>query len=245
METLLPQFQALCEQNATKQPRPITAALDETFFSHFLILVLMDLRSGYLLLEEVVDDRRFDTWFEKTTPRLEALDITVTHAISDRARALIKMAVTGFECQSGADLFHAQQDVSRFLGGTLGRRISASEKALEQAKNAETKAAKASTETEPTALIEVRIAAEQTLKDTRQASSDYHDNLQGIGDDLHPYALNDNSINSAEQIEEALESRAQAFEKIADEQQVNDHKGAMKKFRKQFAALAISVTFWW
>lgn len=245
IETLLPQFQALCEQNFTKNPRQITAALDETFFSHFLILVLMDLRSGYLLLEEVADDRCFDTWLEKTTPRLESLGLTVTHAISDRARALIKMAVTGFECESGADLFHAQQDVSRFLSGTLGRRVSASEKALEQAKNAKTKASEASTETESAALIEDQVAAEQTLKEARQASSNYHDNLQGIGDALHPYALSDNSVNSAQRIEKTLESRAQAFEKIANEQKISDHKGSMKKFRKQFSALAVSVTFWW
>ncbi len=107
-------------------------------------------------------------------------------------------AVTGFECQSGADLFHAQQDVSRFLGGTLGRRISASEKALEQAKNAEIKASKEEFETSAIALVEVLIAAEQALKDTRQASCDYHHNLQGVGDELHPYALSDNSINGAE-----------------------------------------------
>jgi hypothetical protein len=32
------------------------------------------------------------------------------------------LAVTGFGCPSGADIFHAQQDVSRWLGATLGRR---------------------------------------------------------------------------------------------------------------------------
>lgn len=80
-------------------------AADETFFGDFLILVLMDLRSGYLLLEDISDNRSFDTWFEKITPRLEALGIEINHAVSDRAKALIKLAVTGFECESGADLF--------------------------------------------------------------------------------------------------------------------------------------------
>jgi len=31
--------------------------MDETFFGDFLILVLMDLRSGYLVLENVATDR--------------------------------------------------------------------------------------------------------------------------------------------------------------------------------------------
>ncbi len=69
----------------------------------------MDLSSGYLLLEDISDDRRFETWYAKSSPRLAALGIEVSHAISDRAKALIKLAVTGFECDSGADLFHAQR----------------------------------------------------------------------------------------------------------------------------------------
>ena len=58
MEALLPQFQENCEQGVEKQPIKITAGLDETFFGDFIILVLMDLRSGYLLLEEITDIRR-------------------------------------------------------------------------------------------------------------------------------------------------------------------------------------------
>ena len=96
--------------------------MDETFFGDFMILVLMDLSSGYLLLEDISQDRRFDTWFEKAIPRLKDLGIEVNHAVSDRAKALIKLAITGFDCPSGADLFHAQHDVSKWLGATLGRR---------------------------------------------------------------------------------------------------------------------------
>jgi hypothetical protein len=35
-------------------------AMDETFFGDFMILVLMDLSSGYLFLEDISQDRRFD-----------------------------------------------------------------------------------------------------------------------------------------------------------------------------------------
>jgi len=62
--SLLPTFQGLCEKQIKKQSHKIIASLDETFFGEFIILVLMDLRSGYLLLEEESDDRCFDTWYE-------------------------------------------------------------------------------------------------------------------------------------------------------------------------------------
>ena len=63
METLLPLFQQQCESSVSTSSRSAVVAMDETFFGDFLILVLMDLSSGYLILEEVSDDRRFDTWF--------------------------------------------------------------------------------------------------------------------------------------------------------------------------------------
>jgi len=73
----------------------------------------MDLSSGYLVLESTLNDRRFDTWFSAEEPRLKALGIEVNHAISDLAKALIKLAVTGFECASGADVFHEQYGISK------------------------------------------------------------------------------------------------------------------------------------
>ena len=87
MEELLPKFQTMCEKNQSSSPKDAVVALDETFFGKFMILVMMDLKSGYLLLEDVADDRCYDTWFKKTLPRLNQLGITVTHAISDRAKA--------------------------------------------------------------------------------------------------------------------------------------------------------------
>ena len=56
MEGLLPEFQALCENQVESTMRESVVAMDETFFCHFLILVLMDLRSGYLILEDLTTD---------------------------------------------------------------------------------------------------------------------------------------------------------------------------------------------
>jgi len=245
MEVLLPQFQAACEKGHSKPVRHIVAGVDETFFGDFLILVMMDLRSGYLVLEEITEDRCFETWYAKTAPRLAALGIAVDHAVSDRAKALIKLAVTGFECESGADLFHAQQDVSRWLGARLGKRTASAEKAVADAQAAERKAAKKSAGRVSASLEADRVQAEKTLDDARQSQQDYHDNLQGIGDEVHPFSLTDNSVNDAEVIVRGLEGRAQAFEKIAEQQGITDSQKALPKLRRQFEPLAVSVSFWW
>jgi hypothetical protein len=245
MESLLPQFQAECEKSITKQTRKIVAGLDETFFGDFIILVLMDLRSGYLLLEEITEDRCFDTWYAKTTPRLESLGIEVSHAISDRAKALIKMAVSGFGCESGADVFHAQQDASRWLGARIGKCVTQAEKVLAATQAAEDKTTKKATEIASVNLEAERIRAEKTLEAARQSQQDYHENLQGISDEVHPFSMTDNSVNDTGKVIQRLESRAQALGAIAQGQGIADNKNILQKLRNQFGALAVSVSFWW
>ena len=201
MESLLPLFQQQCEKDAPAQPRSAVMAMDETFFGDFMILVLMDLSSGYLLLEDISQDRRFDTWFEKAIPRLKDLGIDVNHAVSDRAKALIKLAITGFDCPSGADLFHAQHDVSKWLGATLGRRH-------EQAKTRH-EAAKAISQKNPGKLPELveHVDAERAYEPIHAARQDYHENLAGIAEDVHPFSLQTQQVNRAEQVASSLEKR--------------------------------------
>ena len=245
MELLLPTFQAACEQQASNQKRKAVVAMDETFFGDFLILVLMDLSSGYLLLEDISDDRCFETWYAKTSPRLEALGIEVSHAISDRAKALIKLAVTGFKCDSGADLFHAQQDLSRWLGPKFARRTSTAEKQLIVAQTAEEKASEAATEAELQNLKDQAHNARKDYGQARQVQATYQENLQGVSNEIHPFSLLDNSPNDAEKVEEGLENRAKAIEHLAGEQDISDKNDVLKKFRNQIKPLAVSVSFWW
>ena len=240
MENLLPLFQQQCEKEASVQACSAVVAMDETFFGDFLILVLMDLSSGYLILEDVSDDRRFDTWFEKAVPRLKELGIDVKHAVSDRAKALIKLAITGFDCQSGADIFHAQQDISKWLGATLGRRH---EQAKTQLGTAEALLQK-KTDNNLAELVQV-VDAERALEQIQEAHADYHENLAGIAEDVHPFSLQTQQPSRVEQVISCLEKRAQAFEKIAQSQAIADLKQTMNKFRNQLNDLSANVETWW
>jgi len=56
--------------------RPIIGAVDETFLQR-MMLVFMDLASGYLLLEEVAVDRTYDTWLDFVNARLKTLEVSV------------------------------------------------------------------------------------------------------------------------------------------------------------------------
>jgi len=230
MESLLPEFQKLCEQSAAKKSRQVVAAMDETFFGQFMIMVVVDLQSGYLLLEDIADDRRYKTWHSKITPRLESLGIEVTHAISDRAKALIKLAVEGFGCESGADTFHAQYDISKWLSVSFGRMVKHAKKDLKKLKGVDKKEEK---------------DAIDCLESCQQAQSDYRKEMQGISEEIHPFSLNESTINTARDVENRLENRAKSIAALAESHGLSDKKNTMKKFRNQIKGLAVSVSFWW
>ena len=228
MEGLLPEFQTLCENQVESTTRESVVAMDETFFGDFLILVLMDLRSGYLILENVATDRCFDTWFTHVEPRLKSLGIHVRHAVTDRAKALIKLAITGFGCESGADLFHAQQDAVRWLGASLGRRLSNAEK--QQAVASESGGS---------------AQAEQNVASIKESKLQYHENLQGLSEDLHPFSLLNNQPQTEGILLDKLEKRVRCFEEIAKKQAIPDNNKTAKKLRNQIPSLAVNVTAWW
>lgn len=230
IEALLPEFQKLCEQSIVKKPRQVVAAMDETFFGQFMIMVVIDLQSGYLLLEDIADDRCYDTWLSKITPRLESLGVQVTHAISDRARALIKLAVEGFDCESGADTFHAQYDISKWLAASFGRMIKHAETDLESLKPVDKEAEK---------------EAVKHLESCQQGLDDYRKEILGISEDIHPFSLKDNMVNTANHVEAGLENRAASIAALAEAHDLNDQKNTIKKFCNQIKALAVSVNFWW
>jgi len=69
--------------------RPI---IDETIIDN-MILVLMDLSSGFIFVEETSDDKSYDTWFDMATMVSSRFNIEFKFFVSDRARQLIKLAV--------------------------------------------------------------------------------------------------------------------------------------------------------
>src|SRR4029453_13238995 len=94
------------------EKRPIIGAVDETFLQR-MILVCLDLASGYLLMEEVAVDRTYDTWHDLVKARLKPLEVGVLYLVSDRAKALIKLAQTGLDCLSIPDLFHPSHELAK------------------------------------------------------------------------------------------------------------------------------------
>ncbi len=246
MEDLLPEFQRMCEARQTGKGAEAVLSGDETFFSELMILVLMDLPSGYLLLEESADDRTFTTWLNKAKPRLEELGIEVKHAVTDRARALIKLALEGFGCNSGADLFHVLRDVSKSLGLALHRALAGAETKVQES-IAKLQAL------EENGASEAEIAAQTQCVDNddlnnymlKKSHDDYGETIQAISDTIHPFNIEDSKAQTSAEVESDLAEKAQKLEEIAWLHDIEDRQEGVNKFRNQFKDLSSGVDVWW
>ena len=112
------------EQEATAggEVPEVIGAVDETFLER-LLLVFLDLPTGYLLLEEAVEDRSYATWKALVEQRLEALGAPVRYLVSDRAKALIQLAEQGLGCLSIPDVFHLVHDIVKSYSLAIGRQL--------------------------------------------------------------------------------------------------------------------------
>ena len=105
------------------QPKPgqgICVGADETFFD-LPILVLIELASGFIFTEVKSAKRTYQSWSEQLQSWWQDSQWQCHFLVSDGARALVKLAVSGMGCVSVPDLFHAMRALGRPLGGRLAR----------------------------------------------------------------------------------------------------------------------------
>src|SRR4029453_18665518 len=112
--------------------REIIGAVDETFLEQ-MILVFQDVPTGYIVQEEVADDRTYATWKALVDERLKTLGTSVLYGGGDRAKPLIKLAEKGLECLSMPDFFHLMHEIVKSYSLAVGRRVSQAHKDLAQA----------------------------------------------------------------------------------------------------------------
>jgi len=239
-------FQEEVEQNYKDVFKEVIGAADETFFGNALILVFMDLSSGYLMLEDIADDRSFDTWLKTLEPRLEQLGVHVQLMVSDRAKALIKLAVVGLECEHNADIFHGLHDISKWMGSSLGRRKSTTKRQLDKCESSLEKAEKrgASKTIVASKAEQVEQARAQDQAVT-QALDNYRGTIRKISKTVHPFKLDDNKPQDSANVAKELREQAKDIEVLACKHDINDNSGAMKKFKNQIKELVPSIDFWW
>lgn len=249
MEAELVEFQQQQEQHQKAQggtERDIVASGDETWLGEQMVLVLLELSSGYLVVEEEAADRSYETWAGKAQARLTQLGLRVRHFISDRGKSLIKLATASLGCRAGADLFHAQYEISKWLGCALHGQVGRACKRLKEAeaKLASFKAKEVGSE-KITAQAQRAQHCQEELRGIEAAQQAYGETQQSVSAAVHAFSLADNTPQHSVQVESQLEEHVQRFEQIAAAQAVSDKKDAVGKFKRQIKDVASSVDAWW
>jgi hypothetical protein len=230
---------------AGDEVREIIGAVDETFLEQ-MMLVLMDLRTGYLLLEDVAEDRTYTTWKAGVDARLTALGAGVRYLVSDRAKALIQLAEKGLECLSMPDFFHCMHDLVKSSALSLARHVRHARQELTKAEERLSKPTgpdeRPQGDAEAQKRVEVKRAAVQRWEGVQ---STYRAHLETISLTLHPFHLHDSSPQTSAQVHSRLHTEVAAIETLAQDHQVPVRHDLLKKVRHQLPALAALVDFWW
>ena len=226
--------------------REIIGAVDETFLER-MMLVFMDLATGYLLLEEVADDRTYATWKALVDERLKALGTGVLYLVSDRAKALIQLAEQGLECLSMPDFFHVIHEIIKSYSLALGRHLRQAHQELTKATGGPrptpgTAPQRLQDDPEAKALVAARQAE---VTRWEEAHHTYRHHLETLSLTLHPFRIADSAPQTSAQVASHLQAAVEAIEAFAQRHQLPARHAAMTKVRKQLPALAALVDFWW
>jgi hypothetical protein len=205
LERLLLEIATAWEQDgiAHGEIRPVIGAVDETFVQQ-MMLVFMDLATGYVLMEEVAADRSFDTWFDRTNERLTTFGTNVLSMVSDRAKALITLAHTGLRCPSIPDVFHLGHDLAKSYSLCICGRLRQAKRALEQAKQSLEKLPKSAREdSAQVAQAQARVEACATsVHHWQEVGSAWRQHLANVSRILHPWRLADSIRQTSKEVEE-------------------------------------------
>ena len=236
------------ELKSTKIKLEIVAGADETFFPGFdgIILVLMDLVSGYILLEKKTDNRKYQTWFDEVHIALTNIGQVgaIKSLVSDRAKALIELAVKGIGCSSIPDLFHAMRYLSRSIGVRLGGKLARIKKKLQKIQKEITK--RHLNKKPISAQLNQRLSHLQQEYHFLQTGLDtYREYIHQISTLVHPFEINENKIQNGTNVVLMMRKLLPQLAALGQKYQLNSTEKALSQFNSQINGIAIGIDLWW
>src|SRR5215510_16287281 len=233
------------EGGAAGEVRPIIGAVDEPCLER-MMLVFMDLVSGDLLFEEVAEDRTSTTWYALVAARLEALGVGVWYLVSDRAKALIKLAEQGLECVSIPDVFPLIHDLVQSYALAICRPLWQARQALHQARESlpTCQASPRSSDEAQPAHAEVEACAAEVER-WESVHSAYRHHLETVSLLVHPWRLCHSTPQTSQEVERRLPAAIDAITAFIATHGLPAKQQAVDKVRQQLAGVSALVDVWW
>jgi hypothetical protein len=225
--------------------RPVIGAVDETFLQR-MMLVFMDLASGYWLMEAVAVARSDQPWYSGVNERLKTLGIGVLSLVSDRAKALIKLAQTGLGCRSIPDVFHLSHDLAKGYALSICGRLRQARQALAHAKQRlesvhNSQAARAQVEQAQAWVADGALSVHHW----QGVHSAWQQHLSNLSRSLPPWRLVDSARQTSLAVAHQLRAELQARETLLETNGLPVKKHILDKVRKQLTGISALVDCWW
>jgi len=218
----------------------ICVGADETFFD-LPILVLIELASGFIFTEVKSETRTYDSWVAQIQSWWQASQWHCHFLVSDGARALVKLALTGLGCVSVPDLFHAMRALGRPLGAQMARQVTQQHK---QADRLAEKLAHTTDEDKRRDLAEQLAETLAQQQQSEQTQQSYHQLLETISTCVHPFTLEAPQWQLGEALTTALANPVTDLAALASEKNRESVDRAMATFQAQIPALAQGIHAW-
>lgn len=216
----------------------ITPGGDETFFKNIMMLVCMDLKSGFIFDESITENRDHKTWEAVSTPWLSKFKL-IRCFLSDKAKALLKLAKTSLGVERIPDLFHIMNDVSKVMRFSFHRLKISTEKSLNEAKENLSKGINTVTNKGRIALLSAQLA----LITIRQI--DYQKNLRRLSTALHPFAILSSDKQNSEAVEKKMRTSLNHIRAIQNELSISDSAKRLNRAERQIPDASKQVDMWW
>ena len=233
MESVIIEYQQRQNQVISKISSEVEVCLaaDETFFEQ-VILVMLDLPSGYIFVEEMTENCQYETWQERVCRIFQPLGLKVKYLVSDRAKAIIKLALNDLGTDSISDLFHVLYDLNRSIGFELNCLSTRLSKQIQRALlNLPL----------PEIIQELEVK-EQILQKSKVT---YNHCCNSISTCLHPFDINHNTVQTTEIVELKLVDIQATLQNIYTTHKLQDPRNGIRKLKNQIQSLSAIVDIWW
>lgn len=222
-------------------PIGICVGADETFYG-LPILVAVELASGFIFTEAECENRTYATWWEQVSRWFNREQWDCRMMVSDGAKALVKLALSGLGCPSLPDVFHLLYALSKSMGSPMVRQ----QRRLEKQQQALQVQLQTTSSPEASTAVAAQITALQTQQQTLESDHQlYQQSLHGLSQAIHPFHLNTGEAQLGWELPTQLQVHLAALAQLSQTYAPVPSQAALALWYRQIPALSGALHAWW
>ena len=232
---------AQSESCQSTSPIGICVGADETFYG-LPILVAIELASGFIFSEAECENRTYATWWQQVSGWFEREQWDCRFLVSDGAKALVKLALSGLGCPSIPDVFHLLHGLSKNMGTAIARgrvQVQNQQHTL-QARQSGLPSSESTAEV--AAQIALLHSQQQTLETDHQ---DYQQSLHALSQAIHPFHLSTGESQLALELPATLQAPLNTLARLSQTYAPTHSQAALAQWQRQIPALSSALHAWW